>query len=60
MTHYHKPGEGDDLETGITVAMDDNKFDLLHSARFHRLKLDFTGNHEISGYEMQLKPNGTR
>ena len=60
MTHYHKTGEGDDLQTGVTVTMDDNKFDLLHSARFHRLKLDFTGNHEISGYEMQLKPNGTR
>lgn len=60
MSHYWKNGEGDVLQTGVTVSMDDNKFDLLKSARFHRLKFNFTDPVEITGYELLAKRNGAR
>ena len=60
LTHYWKNGEGADVQTGQMVSMSDYKFDLLKSARFHRLKFNFTDPVEITGYELLAKQNGIR
>lgn len=60
LTHYWKNGEGLDLNTGVTVSMSDTKFDLLKSARFHRLKFMFSDPVEITGYELLAKTSGNR
>jgi hypothetical protein len=60
MTHYWKNGEGEPLNTGATVTMSDFKFDLLKSARLHRLKLTFNGAVVVTGYELLAKQSGNR
>lgn len=60
LTHYHKRNEGESLTEGVTVSMNDGKFDLLKSDRWHRLKLSFVGNCEITAIDTTLKVNGTR
>jgi hypothetical protein len=61
LNHYFKANEGDSLQTGVMVAVfNDGKFDLLKSARFHRVKINNVGNCELSALDYELKPNGTR
>lgn len=60
LQHYWKNQEGDYLQTGPTATLSDGKFDILKSARFHRLKMTFTGNAEIMAYDVKAKANGTR
>ena len=40
---------GDNLTTDNTSTESSGKFDVLRSARWHRVKLDFTGSVEITG-----------
>lgn len=61
LVHSYKANEGDNLQTGVTVAtFNDGKFDLLKSARFHRVKLNTVGNCELSAIDYELKANGKR
>jgi hypothetical protein len=60
LTNYFKNGEGDTVQTGSTISMSDFKFDVLKSARFHRLKMMFTGAVEITGYDIMAKTDGNR
>jgi hypothetical protein len=41
------------------VSQTQNKFDVLNSARWHRLKFSTTGTHEFSGIAVDLEPQGT-
>lgn len=45
---YYKNDSGDSLTAGSSVSMNGNKFDLLQSARWHRVQIDFTGPVEIT------------
>lgn len=60
LTAYYKQGAGDDLTTGDTVSADDGKFDVLQSARWHRVKFAWTGAVEVSGMTADLQAEGER
>src|SRR5690606_16167625 len=45
---YWKNSLGAGLQSGETASIHDGKFDLLWSARWHRLRFDFTGPIEIA------------
>ncbi|MFA5135687.1 MAG: hypothetical protein WC505_07950 [Patescibacteria group bacterium] len=60
ITHYYKRNEGDTLTQGVTVSMNDGKFDLLKSDRWHRVKFSFVGNCEITAFDAALKSSGVR
>lgn len=53
-TGYVKMNEGDALTAGATNAINDGKFDLRQSGRFHRIRFDFTGDHKE--YAFDAKP----
>lgn len=57
---YWKNDLGGPLQNGETAVFDDGKFDLLWSARWHRLKLDFTGPLEIAAIQPSLSMDGDR
>ena len=58
-THYYRNDLGDDLTTGTTSTMTDGRIDFLQSARWHRVKIDMTGDHEISAIQPRMIANGT-
>lgn len=55
---FGKATVGDGLTSGATGTLADGKFDVLQSARFHRVTLDFTGPHKVIGFGMSLKQQG--
>lgn len=58
LTNYTKMESDGTLTTGGTASRNGNKFDVLASARYHRLKLDTTGDFEIVGATPDLVPDG--
>lgn len=56
MTNYHRDSPGDALTTDQTVMQVSGKFDCLRSARWHRVKIEFAGDVEISGADVETKP----
>jgi hypothetical protein len=50
-TGYTKMNEGDSLTVGATNAINDGKFDLRQSGRFHRIRFSFTGDHKESAFD---------
>jgi hypothetical protein len=59
-TGYFKMNEGDALVTGPTNAINDGKFDLRQSGRFHRIRFDFTGDHKEYAFDAKPIPVGKR
>ena len=59
-TGYYKFNEGDNLATGATNSINDGKFDLRQSGRFHRVLFTFTGDHKETGYDIGLQKDGMR
>lgn len=61
MTAFYKNVLGDALATNSnTAALYDGKFDLLQRARWHRLRVDFTGEVELAGVSFDYKRGGSR
>ena len=58
MTNYYKVDAGDVVTLGDTTDADDGKFDVLQSARWHRVKFDWTGAVEVSGMNADMQPEG--
>lgn len=58
LVHFHKAVEGDPLQPGATATLYDGRFDLLYSARWHRVQMDFTGPMEMNGFDISLTPDG--
>lgn len=56
----YKAVEGDPLQAGPTATIADGKFDLMWSARWHRVRIDFSGPMEMNGIDYQLIADGTR
>lgn len=56
MIHSYRDNVGDSLVTGATVTADSGKLDLLWSARWHRGKLSFTGDVELTGLDVTAIP----
>lgn len=59
-TGFYKSNEGDALIQGPTNAINDGKFDLRQSGRFHRVRVDMTGDHTETGYDAKLQADGQR
>lgn len=58
--HLHRMNLGDALTTGETVFESDGKFDVTHSARWHRLKFSQIGNTEVTGFSVDTPRAGKR
>lgn len=57
---FKKMGEGDDTTVGSTAALVDGSFNAIQRARWHRARMDFTGETSITGYQPELAANGRR
>lgn len=60
MTHYHRMNLSDSLQTGETVTRDDGRYDVTHSARWHRFKFTHSGAHEVLGFSVDVRGAGRR
>ena len=56
---YRKMTEGDALTTGSTAVMNDSKFDVLQSARWHSASFTFTGDSRVLGIGFSLTAQGS-
>lgn len=59
LTNYTKDMLGDALSVGSTSAINGNKYNVLASARYHRVQFDFNGDFELVGYTPEATPDGT-
>ncbi|HQR98159.1 MULTISPECIES: hypothetical protein [unclassified Polaromonas] len=59
-TGYYKFNEGDALATGPSSTINDGKFDIRQSGRFHRVKVEMTGDHKEYAYAGKPKVVGGR
>jgi hypothetical protein len=59
MTNYYKDSEGDSLTTDATTTMSLSRFDLLRSARWHRLRFDMVGDNELSTINAEYQEDGS-
>ena len=58
VTTYTKMTEGDSLTVAASGSLNDGKFDVLQSARFHRASFSFTGDVRVLGVGAVLIPQG--
>ncbi|AMM22990.1 hypothetical protein [Variovorax sp. PAMC 28711] len=59
-TGFYAMNEGEPLVAGAVCPRNEGKFDLYQSARYHRVRFDFTGDHQETGYDLPLKQVGGR
>ena len=59
-TGFTRDSSGGTLVTRSTNAMSGGKFDLLQDDKWHRLAFTFTGDHEVTGLDVQSTPTGAR
>jgi hypothetical protein len=57
---FYKMNEGDALIAGPSNDINDGKFDIRQSGRFHRFRVDMTGDHKETGYDAKLMIAGER
>jgi len=58
LTNYHRMNLGDSLVTDMTVSLNNGKFDFMRSARWHRVKIDDTGDVETSALDVEAIEDG--
>lgn len=58
--HFYRMNLGDALTTGESAFETDGKFDVSHSARWHRLKFSQIGNTEVTGFSVDPPRAGKR
>jgi hypothetical protein len=59
-THYHRQAMSDNLTTGTTASRVDGKYDFTHAARWHRIRFNNTGLHEMTGFSVNAPGSGKR
>lgn len=59
-TGLAKMNEGDELAIVTTNAINDGKFDLRQSGRFHRVRVDMTGDHKVTAFDAKAISVGGR
>lgn len=57
---YTKSGEGRALVSASSASLTDSGFDVRQTARWHRLRFDFTGDHEVTALGLDLVKAGKR
>jgi hypothetical protein len=60
ITTFSKMSSGDDFIPGPTSSINDGKFDILKSARWHRAVIDMTGDARVTGIKPTFAPAGQR
>ena len=60
LTHSHRMTLDDALTAGETSSRVDGKYDMSHSARWHRVRFDMTGAYEVSGFSVGPASAGKR
>lgn len=58
MTNYYRANLGDSLTTDATTSQSSGKFDVLREARWHRFRIDFTGDVELTGLVPEIAEGG--
>lgn len=58
LVSFYRDNLGDALTQGETVALSKGRFDFLRSARWHRARLDITGDNEIIGFDPHAVEDG--
>lgn len=58
VTTHGSMTEGDAMTLRASGSLNDGKFDVLQSARFHRADFEFTGDVRVVGLAASLKPQG--
>jgi hypothetical protein len=58
LTNSHSNTTGGAMTADATTSLDSGKFDLLRSARWHKLKLSFVGPVELTGNDITLMADG--
>jgi hypothetical protein len=58
MTNYYKDAEGDDLVADVTTSMSLSRFDVLRSARWHRLQFEMVGDATLNEMDIQYQMDG--
>lgn len=56
----HKKTSGDQYEAGLTSSINDGKFDVLRSARWHKATVTMTGSPRVTGIDSDIKVSGRR
>lgn len=59
-THYTRDNLGDSLTARGSADRVDGKYDLSHSARWHRVKFHQTGRYEATGFRIESPRSGKR
>jgi hypothetical protein len=59
MTNYYKHSSADAFTTDVSTPIGSSRFDVLRSARWHKLQFDFTGAIETPGLRVDSVPDGT-
>ena len=58
LTNYYQDILGSAWTADNTVAQASGRFDLLRSSKWHKVRVDFTGDVEISGIKLELQQDG--
>lgn len=58
LTHYTRNFDGDVLENRGSNALSGSHYDTLASGRYHRVRVDLSGDYEIVGHTPSLVPDG--
>jgi hypothetical protein len=58
MTNFYKDSEGDALVTDATTTMGLSRFDVLRSARWHRLQFNMVGDNELNTINAKYQQDG--
>lgn len=58
LTNYSRQNLGDPLTVGMTTSLADGKFDILQSAKWHRVKIEDTGDSVVPALVLNLTPDG--
>lgn len=58
MTNYFKDSEGDDLTADVATTMYESRFDVLRSARWHRLQFDSVGDCTVNNINIVYRTAG--
>lgn len=60
LTYAHSNTDATAFSQNITSSLYNNWFDVLWSAQWHKVQIDFTGPVKLSGFDMVLTPDGDR
>lgn len=58
MVNYYSMNNGISFTTDATTTMSNYRFDVIRSARWHKAKISYTGDVEVTGHAFSIKQSG--